>query len=95
MKEDMMCVGIIAVDEETMKLELVPLIQKKKKHNILDLAMSGNTNAVMKAVQGEQQHRHIIFRDREWCMQHRILPFCSMTLEIDTGEQHKERTGTR
>lgn len=95
MKEDMMCVGITAIDEDTLKLELVPLVQTKKKHNILDLAMTGNTNSIMKAIQGETQHRHIIYRDRQWCMDKQILPFCSMTLEIDTGKHHKKRTGTK
>jgi len=94
MKEDMMIVGMSAINDEVMKLELVPLITTKKKVNILDIAMSGNTDAIMKTIQGEQQHRSILYRTRQWCMEKQILPFSSMTIELDTGENHKKRTGT-
>lgn len=92
MREDMMVVGITAVDEETMKLELVPLITTKKKVSLFDVVKSGNTNEIIKAVQGEQQHRNVIFRSKEWVFQKRILPFCAMTLDLDTGDDHKEQT---
>ena len=94
MKEDMMVVGITAVDEEIMKLELVPLITTKKRVNILDVAMGGNSNAIMKAIKGEQQHRTILYRTKDWVFKNQILPFCSMTLDLDTGDDHKKRIQT-
>ena len=94
MKEDMVCIGIKVIDDDTMQLELVPLLKNKKKSNITELAMQGKSRELIKAIQGEQQHRHIIFRDREWCIKKQIIPFCSMTLDIDTSDNHKQRTGT-
>jgi uncharacterized membrane protein len=94
MKEELMVVGINAVNDDIMKLELVPLTQLKQKNNIIDTVLSGNTQEIMKAVQAEQQHRHIIFVTQEWCMRKQIIPFCSVTLEFDTSDDHKQKTDT-
>lgn len=94
MKEDMMVVGITVVDDDTMKLELVPLITTKKRVNLLDIVQGGNANEIIKTIKGEQQYRSVIYQSREWCMKKQVLPFSSMTLEIDTGLQHKQRTHT-
>jgi len=94
MKEHLMVVGINAVNEELMKLELVPLAQAKKKNSIIDTVLSGNTQEIMKQIQNNQQQRHVIFVTREWCMRKQILPFCSVTLDLDTSDEHKHRTGT-
>ena len=89
-----MVVGINAIDEETMKLELVPLIQTKNKPDLLSLAMNGDAQGIMKNLQQNQQHRNIIYRSREWCAKKRILPFTGINLEIDTSNKHKNKTRT-
>jgi len=94
MEEELMVVGITAVNEETMKLELVPLVKSKKKENILDIALSGNTQQIMKKLEQEKQHRHIIYRSREWCTHKKIMPFTGMTMSLDTSINHKNKTNT-
>jgi len=93
MKEDMMVVGIKAVDNETMELELVPLGVLKKKTNVLEAAMSGDIKQVMEAAQQSQQKRNVIYRTRQWCSDNDIIPFRHLTLEIELGELAKERMG--
>jgi len=94
MKEQFMVVGITAIDEENMKLELVPLIQKKHKPDLLSLALGGDAQGLMKTLQENKQHRNIIYRSREWCMNKRIHPFTGINLEIDTSNKHKNKTKT-
>ena len=95
MNEHFMVVGITAVNDETMKLELVPLVQTKNKRNILDIALGGDAQQIMKEIQQGEHHRNIIYRSREWCMEKQILPFSSMIMNLDTGENHKKRTDTK
>jgi len=94
MKEQFMVVAIDAINEETMKLELVPLVESKTKPDILNMALSGDTQGLMKSMQQQKQHRNIIYRSRIWCAEKRILPFTGLTMEIDTSVKHKQKTKT-
>lgn len=95
MKEDMMVVGINAIDNETIELQLVPLGELKPKTNVLEAAMSGNIKQVMEAAQQSQQKRNIIYRTKQWCSDNDIIPFRHLTIEIGLGELAKKRLGLK
>jgi len=95
MKEDMMVVGINAVDNETIELQLVPLGKLKPKANVLEAAMSGDIKQVMEMAQQSQQRRNIIYRTRQWCSDNNIIPFRHITLEIELGDMAKKRMGLK
>ena len=92
MKEDMMVVGITAVDEDMIEIKLVPLIITKKRVNLLDVARSGNGGAIIKAIKGEQQHRTTIYRSKEWVSKKQITIFSTMTLNLENNDNHKQET---
>jgi len=94
MKQDVMVVGIKALNDELMELELQPLAQVQEKPNLVEMAMGGNIKQMMKTIGQQQRLNHKIIVTREWCMKKQILPFCSMNIEIDTSDNHKKRTGT-
>lgn len=106
MKEDMLVVGVTAITDDIMKLELVPLnlVQIKKKPMDLTDAQTKMMNGVSlqeiaKDLKGElvdpdeemRKYRNIIYRSRQWCSDNDIIPFRHLTLEITLGDLAKER----
>ena len=87
MKENMMVVALDAVENETMKIELVPLVLTEKKMDLVKLQeqmLSGADMAlVMQDAMGQKQYRTIIYKPRIWCSDNKIMPFNHMILDVD------------
>lgn len=81
MKNDMMIVGLNAVDEETIEVELVPVTSITKKVTIGDL-VGGDIADVNRAMQGQKQYRTKIFLPRSWCSSNNLTMFKSMIFDV-------------
>lgn len=90
-KQLMMVVGIRAIEDNLMEIELVQMLHKQKKVSMLQLA---NMDAIEAAqlVKGTTVHRDKIHLPRQWISDNNILPFTSMyiTLSPTTPEQKDE-----
>lgn len=90
MKEDMMIVGLRAVDEDMMEIEFVSLVVARKKVDIVERIQAGDFVAASKEVANAQrQYRSKIYKPRVWCSEHNILLFQSITLEIEPADKNR------
>jgi len=92
MKKDMMIVGIKAVNENIMEIELVPVASMVQKVNPLELAMDGDPKKLFQLFENQKQQRDKIYLTREYCSENQLLPFQSIIISFNpaTGFE-KER----
>jgi len=93
MKVDMMVVGLEAKTDELMEIKLVPLVNKRKKLTIGDIAgdLDQDAKQLIDLFLQDKQYRSIIYMTREWCSSNNVIPFSHLTVDIDIGSLHKER----
>jgi len=82
-----MVIALDAVENEIMKIELVPLVFTEKKMDLVKLQeqmLSGKDMAlVMQEAIGQKQYRTIIYKPRIWCSDNKIMLFNHMILNLD------------
>ena len=87
MKQDMMVVALDAVEDEIMKIELVPLVFTEKKMNLVkiqeELLTGKDMVSVIKKAVEQKQQRTIIYKPRKWCSDNKIMLFNYMVLDLD------------
>ena len=91
----MIVVGIKAINNDVLELELQPLHQQEKDMGLMDMAMSGNANGLLNAISQSRVPNHKVYMDRKWCAKNSVLPFGHVKLEVKLGEISKHRKGTK
>ena len=90
MKLDVMVVGIKAVDNDLIELELQPILQgmeQDNKEGILTSIMSGNVSKILNEVGKHKRVNHKILVSREWCIKNSIQLFHGISLTIDVDSK--------
>ena len=90
MKNDMMIVGLNAVEEEIIEIELVPITSVTKKVNLTDLA-NGDISDITKALQGQKQYRSKLYLPRIWCSDNNLTLFKSMISNIKPADGEEKK----
>jgi len=81
-KQTMMVVGIKAVADDVMEIELMQLLHKQKKVSMFQLAKMDAVEAA-ELIKGTAYHRDKIHLPRIWCTENNIIPFSIIKISIE------------
>jgi len=89
MKESMMIAGIRIPDGgdgEIIEIEIAPIIAAKKKVTLFDVQkklLSGqDMQTAMQSSLGNRQYRNVIYKSKEWCIEHKLTLFQNIAFEL-------------
>lgn len=79
-EESMMVVGLKAVNDDVIELELQPLFKKKTDRGFMELVLGNNVDEILNKVQKNMSQRSKVYVPRTWASDNNITMFSGMNL---------------
>lgn len=83
MKKEMIIIKMALINDKTMEIGLIPIIEEKNKVSLMDIAFKKDLKQIINEVQTQKQKlMDIIYLPSDWCNKNNLNLFKKISIEI-------------